>query len=140
MIKVTDNIFIAEDEIKESFIRSSGPGGQNVNKVSTAVQLRFNVADSKSLPDEVKQRLIECKDKRITKDGSIVITANNYRIQSKNREAALSRLLVLIRKATETKQIRYPTRLPYSSKQKRVDSKVRRGQVKKMRSKVDTDD
>ena len=140
MIKITDNIYIAEDEIKESFIRSSGPGGQNVNKVSTAVQLRFNVANSKSLPDEVKQRLIENAGKRITKDGSIVITANNYRIQSKNREAALSRLLVLIQKATETEQIRYPTRLPYSSKQKRVDSKVKRGQVKKMRSKVDTDD
>ena len=140
MIKVTDNIFIAEHEIKESFIRSSGPGGQNVNKVSTAVQLKFNVVNSPSLPEEVKFRLIEIAGSRISKDGSIVITANNFRTQNQNRDSARSRLLDLIHKATITQLKRYPTRLPYSVKQERIDSKVKRGQVKKLRSKLESGD
>ena len=136
MIKITDTIYISEHEINESFIRSSGPGGQNVNKVSTAVQLRFNISESPTLPDDVKKRLIGILGKRISKSGTIVITANKFRVQSQNRDDALERLINLIRKATQTEKFRYPTRLPYSFKQKRVDTKVKHGQVKKLRSKV----
>ena len=140
MIKITDNIYIAEHEIKESFIRSSGPGGQNVNKVSTAVQLRFNVTNSPNLSTEIKNRLIEIAGSRISKDGTLVITASNSRVQSQNRDEALERLTNLILRASEIKKIRYPTQLSYTSKQKRIDIKVKHGQLKKMRGRVDTGD
>lgn len=133
MIKITENISIDENEIKEEFVRSSGPGGQNVNKVSTAVQLRFNVIHSPSLPDEVKSRLIIAAGKRITSDGVLVINARQYRTQEKNRQDALNRFTELIKLAAVKPKKRKKTAPSAESKRERLESKKRRSQVKEFR-------
>jgi ribosome-associated protein len=134
MIRITGNVAIDESEISESFIRASGPGGQNVNKLATAVQLRFDVRHSPSLPDEVRARLERIAGRRLTRDGVLVITAQRYRTQERNRDDALARLIELIRAATERPRPRRPTRPTFASKVRRLEGKRRRGGVKALRS------
>jgi ribosome-associated protein len=133
MIRVNDHISIGEDEIAESFIRSSGPGGQNVNKLATAVQLRFDVRNSPSLPDEVRARLERLAGKRLTRDGVVVITAQRHRTQERNRDDALERLIVLIRAAAVRPTPRRPTRPTLGSKLRRLEGKKRRSGTKALR-------
>lgn len=133
MIKVTNTIALDEAEIHESFIRASGPGGQNVHKVSSAVQLRFDVRHSPSLPDDVRTRLEKLAGSRLTGEGVLVITAQRFRTQERNREDALARLLDLIRQATERPKPRRPTRPTLASKKRRLEAKGRRSEIKKGR-------
>jgi ribosome-associated protein len=140
MIRITSNIVINENEIKERFIRASGPGGQNVNKVSSAVQLRFDVASSSSVPEEVKARLPRLAGNRMTEGGVLVIEARRYRTQERNRRDALERLIALLRSASKRPKPRKKTRPTLASRKRRLDSKHRRGEVKRMRRPVaDTD-
>jgi ribosome-associated protein len=134
MIRITGDIAIDESEISESFIRASGPGGQNVNKLATAVQLRFDVRHSPSLPDEVRARLEAIAGRRLTRDGVLVITAQRYRTQERNRDDALARLVELIRAATARPRPRRPTRPTFASKVRRLEGKKRRGGIKALRS------
>lgn len=136
MIHITPTIAIDESEIKEEFIRSSGPGGQNVNKVSTAVQLRFNVAASPSLPDDIRKRLVHLAGRRITEDGILIIHARRFRTQERNRQDAFDRLVTLIRKASERPKIRHKTRPTLESKQRRLEAKRHRSEAKSMRRPV----
>lgn len=136
MIRITRSISIDESEIEETFVRSSGPGGQNVNKVSTAVQLRFDVAHSPSLPGDVRERLVKLGGSRITEDGVLVIDARRYRTQKRNREDALDRLVKLIRKAAVRPRKRKPTRPTRAAKQKRLERKKQRGEIKRKRRPV----
>ena len=136
MIRVTGNIFIDESEIREEFIRSGGPGGQHVNKVSTAVQLRFDITGSK-LPQEVKERLIRMGGRRVTEEGVLILSARERRSREMNREEAMEKLLSLIRKALVPPGKRVKTRPSFSARQKRVDRKKVRGGAKKMRKKVE---
>lgn len=133
MIRVNAQIELNEREIQEEFVRASGPGGQNVNKVSTAVQLRFDVAHSPSLPDPVRERLIKLAGRRLTLDGILIIEAERFRSQRRNRDDALERLIALIQEACEVDKPRRPTRPTLASKKRRLDSKQRRGETKKMR-------
>ena len=133
MIHITQTIAIDESEIKQEFIRSSGPGGQNVNKVSTAVQLRFNVADSPSLPDDIRKRLVHLAGKRITEDGILIIHARRFRTQERNRQDAFDRLVTLIRKASERPKVRHKTKPTLKSKQRRLEAKHHRSEAKRMR-------
>jgi ribosome-associated protein len=133
MIRVNAQIELDEREIQEDFVRASGPGGQNVNKVSTAVQLRFDVARSSSLPDPVRERLFKLAGRRLTQEGVLIIEAERYRSQRRNRDDALERLLALIREACEVDKPRRPTRPTLASKKRRLDSKQRRGETKKLR-------
>ena len=134
MIRVNAEIELDEREIQEDFVRASGPGGQNVNKVSTAVQLRFDVARSPSLPDPVRARLIALAGRRVTQEGVLIIEAERYRSQRRNRDDALERLIELIREACEVEKPRRPTRPTLASKKRRLDSKQRRGETKKLRT------
>lgn len=139
-IPITNAISIDEDEITEKFVRSSGPGGQNVNKVSTAVQLRFSVKYSHSLPERVRAKILNSGDQRLTKDGDLVIVAENHRTQEANRKEALERLIGIIQKAAFIPKKRIPTRPSLNAKKRRMDSKTKRGTIKKTRSgKIDMD-
>ena len=133
MIPVTASIRLDESEIVERFIRSPGPGGQNVNKVATAVQLRFDVAASPSLPGPVRERLMRLAGRRLTREGVLVVTAHGQRSQERNRAEALERLLDLIRRAAETPEPRHRTRVPRASRRARLEAKKRRGAVKMLR-------
>jgi ribosome-associated protein len=141
MIEVTPTIAIDEREIEESFVRSSGPGGQNVNKLSTAVQLRFDIRRSPSLPNDVAIRAQKLAGKRLTNDGVIVIVAQRFRTQEKNREDATERLLALLREAAEPPPPpRRPTKPSRAAKAKRMEDKSRRSGVKALRSRAPRDD
>jgi ribosome-associated protein len=133
MIQITDTIAIDEREIEESFIRSSGPGGQNVNKLSTAVQLRFDARRSPSLPNDVSIRLQRLAGSRLTKDGVVVITAQRHRTQERNRDDALARLIELIREAAVPPKPRRATRPTAASRAKRLQGKRRRSTIKGLR-------
>ena len=133
MIRITDTIAIEERELEESFIRSSGPGGQNVNKLATAVQLRFDVRRSPSLPDGVRTRLERLAGRRLTNEGVLVITAQRHRTQERNRQDALDRLIELIRDATVVPKRRRPTRPTAGSRERRIESKKRRAGTKRLR-------
>jgi len=134
MIKVTNSIAIDEAELQESFTRASGPGGQNVNKVESAVQLRFDVRNSPSLPEDVKARLERIAGRRLTNDGVLVITAQRFRAQERNREDAVNRLVEMIRQATERPKPRRPTKPTLASKKRRLEAKGRRSEIKKGRT------
>ena len=133
MIHVTRNIVIDESEIQEEFIRSSGPGGQNVNKVATAVQLRLNVANSPSLPDDVRQRLISLGRGRVTEEGVLIIDAQRFRTQGRNRQDAIARLVALIRNAAQRPKTRRKTKPTLASKTRRLETKRRRAETKRLR-------
>lgn len=135
MPRITRQLSIPDNEIRLSPIRSQGPGGQHVNKVASAVHLRFDIAAS-SLPPEIKQRLMGRHDRRISKDGVMVIKADQYRSQEQNRDAALHRLVQLVRQATFTQKKRLPTAPTRSSQRKRLDSKAHRGRLKTLRGRV----
>ena len=135
MIQITDTITLDDRELVERFVRASGPGGQNVNKVSTAVQLRFDV-NSSSLPDEIKTRLIALSGSRMTADGVLVIDAREHRTQAKNREAARARLVALIQQAVKRPKKRTPTRPGKAAKERRLTSKKLRSTVKEGRKRT----
>ena len=135
MIKITGNIWIDESEVKEEFIRASGPGGQHVNKASTAVQLRFNVDVSPGLPSDVKARLKALAGQRLTGEGDIIITSRDSRSREQNRQDALDKLVELITKAAHRPRARRKTKPTKGSKERRLKEKAVRGVVKKMRKK-----
>ncbi len=136
MIHITRTITIDESEIQEYFVRASGPGGQNVNKVATAVQLRFDVTNSRSLPEEVRKRLISLAGNRITEDGILIIDASRFRTQGRNREDATDRLVELIRNAAQRPKIRRRTRPTLTSKIRRLENKRRGAESKRVRGPV----
>lgn len=135
MIQITPHIAIHANEIKEEFIRSSGPGGQNVNKVASAVQLRFDVKGSASLPESVKVRLLRMAGNRISSDGILIIEAKRHRTQSQNRTAAMERLVALIKRSAVAPKPRVKTKPTRASKERRLEAKRQRSGIKKARGK-----
>jgi ribosome-associated protein len=133
MLEIDDRLHIPDDELVERFVRSAGPGGQNVNKVASAVELRFDVAASRALPDGVRERLLARRDRRLTDEGVLVIQANRFRDQAKNREDARSRLAEVIRAAQFVPKKRIATRPTRASKERRIDAKKTRSKVKQTR-------
>jgi ribosome-associated protein len=138
MIWITGTIRLDEGEIRERFVRSSGPGGQNVNKVATAVQLRFDIRNSPSLPEEVRERLVRLAGKRVTRDSVLVIEAGRYRTQEQNRRDARERLVRWVRKAAEPPRQRRKTRPSVKSKERRLEEKHLRSVTKRVRKPVST--
>ena len=138
-MRINDSILIEDWELTESFMRSSGPGGQHVNKTSSAVELRFEAARSPNLTPEIKSRLKRLAGRRWTKDGAVVVTAEAHRSQLMNRELAQKKLIVLVREALKVPKRRVQTKPTLGSKRRRLDGKTRRGEVKKLRGKVDGD-
>ncbi len=136
-IPITDTIAIDEGELVFAFVRASGPGGQNVNRVASAVQLRFDVAGTPSLADPVRERLMRQAAKRINRRGILVIEAKRFRYQERNRADAVERLRRLIEKASVTPKSRKPTRMPAAAKERRLHAKQRRGRAKRMRRRID---
>lgn len=132
---VTPTIAIGEEELEETFIQSAGPGGQNVNKVASAVQLRFDAARSPSLSEPVRARLIRMAGRKLTKDGILVLTARRHRTQERNREDARARLVEMIRSAADLPTPRTPTKLPRAAKRRRSENKKRHASLKQLRSK-----
>jgi ribosome-associated protein len=136
MIQVTDTIAVNESEIQLEFIRASGPGGQNVNKVSSAVQLRFDAAGSSTINDAIYARLKKIAGRRMTAEGVLIIKANRFRSQEKNRQDAVNRFILLIQSAIEKPKHRHPTRPPAASKQRRLAAKRHRGEIKRRRKTI----
>ena len=139
MLRVTDRIHLHEHELEERFVRASGPGGQNVNKLSTAVQLRFDARRSPSLPEDVRGRLLSLAGRRLTGGGEIVIIAQTHRTQEQNRREARARLIDLIRRAAVAPKKRRPTKPPKAAKRRRLESKVKHGRKKSLRGRVEFD-
>lgn len=137
MLQISNSVSIADSEVDLNAIRSQGAGGQNVNKVASAIHLRFDIHAS-SLPEFYKERLLASSDSRITQDGVVVIKAQQYRTQEQNREDALQRLVELVRSVTRVEKARRPTRPTRSSQRKRIEKKKQRGNIKSMRGKVDS--
>jgi ribosome-associated protein len=135
-VVVTDRISIPQKEIEEHFVRASGPGGQHVNRVATAVQLRFDAAASPSLPEGVRRRLMRLAGRRLTREGVVVIEARRHRTQEQNRKDALERLKALIRKAAERPRSRRPTKPTPASRRRRLEAKTRKGRLKRLRRAV----
>lgn len=133
MLVITPNLAVDEKELEERFVAASGPGGQNVNKVATSVQLRFDVAHSASLPEAVRERLLHLAARRISADGILTVEAHRFRTQERNREDARQRLAELIRAALTPPKKRRPTRVTAAAQARRLESKVRRGRVKRLR-------
>ncbi len=140
MIRITDDIWIDPDEMHMDFVRASGPGGQNVNKVATAVQLRFDVAGSPSLPEDVRQRLVQQIGSRLTNQGVLIIQARGFRTQERNRQDAVDRLVDIIRGATTPPKPRRKTRPSKRSVQRRLNTKRRRSNIKRGRRSVSADE
>lgn len=136
MIRITPSIAIGEDEIREEFVRASGPGGQNVNKVATAVKLRFDIAGSANLPEDVRERLIRLGGRRVTGDGVLILDARRFRTQERNRQDATERLVKLIRLAAHLPKPRRKTKPTTASRKRRLEDKRRRGETKRLRRPV----
>ena len=137
MIRVNHRVSLDESELEESFIRASGPGGQHVNKTESAVQLRFDVRNSPNIPDDIKARLIRLGGSRVTLDGVLILVGDSYRSQMRNREDVRERLIDLIRDATVVPKARRATKPTFGSKQRRLEEKSQRSQIKKMRTSRD---
>lgn len=140
MIPVTHALYLDERDLEERFIRAAGPGGQNVNKVSSAVELRFRLGGHTYLPDDVRARLEKLAGRRLTLDGEIVLRADEHRTQERNRAEALARLVDLIERASHAPKPRVKTKVPRAAKMKRLDNKARRADVKARRGKIQSDD
>ena len=140
MVQVASDLAIPEDELDERFIQAGGPGGQNVNKVATAVQLRFDAAGSPTLPPEVRQRLLRLAGSRVTADGTLVITARRYRTQEANRRDARARLATMIARALAAPRPRRATRPTRAAQERRLQGKAQRGAVKRQRTRPGDDD